>query len=93
MVTPREKKADLEAETARMSNLDDAVTALTKPWYASKAVWGGMLAVLFPLLGALGHQLAPEEMAVITDMLAMLGAMVGGVLAIYGRIKARKVVV
>lgn len=56
-----------------------------KPWYASKGVWGGIIAAVSPLVGLLLHyQIDPEVAADIAGLLACLG----GILAAHGRIVA-----
>ena len=64
----------------------------TKPWYASRAVWGGIVAAACGLLSLFGHQLSPETQAFITEKAVQIATavatVVGGGLAIYGRIKA-----
>jgi hypothetical protein len=57
---------------------------------ASKAVWGGIIAVAAGLLGLWGYKVAPEDQARIVELAMAIGASVGGVLAIYGRVRATK---
>ena len=61
----------------------------TKPWYASTAVWGGVLAALSPLIALAGYQIDAGQAA---DLLAALGSLVGGALAVYGRVRATAVI-
>jgi lysozyme len=62
-----------------------------KPALASKAVWGGIIAVaaaLLPVVGpALGLDAAGQGHAL--ETLAALGGVVGGLVAIWGRVAAR----
>lgn len=61
----------------------------TKPWYASSGVWGGFIAVLSPLLGVLFHvSLSDADATAVSDALATLGGAIGGIVAVYGRVKA-----
>jgi hypothetical protein len=67
----------------------------TKPWWASRGVWGGIILVLSLIIGAFGYSgLTPEEQTVlgdsITNLAAVLGTVIGTILAIWGRIKASK---
>jgi len=65
-----------------------------KPWYQSLTVWGtGILAlcsVILPLVSQvnLANALQGEE-GNITDVLAGIGATIGTIMAIIGRIKAK----
>jgi uncharacterized membrane protein HdeD (DUF308 family) len=61
-----------------------------KPWYASKAVIGGAVAVVAGVVGLFGYSVNPEDSAAVTEALVGLGAVVGGLLAVVGRIKASK---
>ena len=61
----------------------------SKPWYASTAVWGGVLAALSPLIALAGYQIDAGQAA---DLLAALGSLVGGALAVYGRVRATAVI-
>jgi hypothetical protein len=61
----------------------------TKPWYESIAVWGGLIACLSPLLRLLGYEVDTVQA---TDLLTECGSLVGGVLAIVGRITATKLI-
>jgi len=64
----------------------------TKPWYTSKAVWGGIVAAAAGVASLAGHELSPETQAFLADQAVAIATsvatIVGGVLAIYGRIKA-----
>lgn len=61
---------------------------MDKKWYESKAVWGGLIAVLAAVAGAFGVDISAQEQSALADhALEFVGA-AGGVLAIYGRIKA-----
>lgn len=57
---------------------------------ASKGVWGGLIVVLSALLGLFGYQIGLEDQQALVDAVSQLGAISGGVLAIYGRITATK---
>jgi len=60
----------------------------TKPWYKSKTMWGGIVAVLAGIAGVFGYNLGAEEQQVVVNSLVGIGGSVGGLLALYGRIKA-----
>lgn len=59
----------------------------TKPWWQSKGVIGGAVAVVSAIAGLLGVSFDEGQL---TESLLMIGAGVGGVLAIWGRVVADK---
>lgn len=61
----------------------------SKPWYMSKGVWGGLVALLAGVAAMLGYNLGPEDQVTLTNALIGAGSAVGGVLAVYGRVKAQ----
>lgn len=60
-----------------------------KPWYQSRAVWGGIVAAVAGVAGAFG--LAIDEPSLV-EISMNLSAAVGGILAIYGRYKADRAI-
>ena len=58
-----------------------------KPWYQSKTVWGALIAIAAPLLGQAGLEVGGAEQAEIADALTTLAGTVGGLLALYGRLR------
>lgn len=65
----------------------------TQPWYASKTIWGGVLAIALPLAATLLHvNVTDADTQQIAALLAGAGGLVGGAIAIYGRIKATKTI-
>lgn len=62
-----------------------------KPALASKAVWGGLIAVAAALLPVLGPAAGLEaaDQGEVLELLAALGGVVGGLVAIWGRVTAR----
>lgn len=65
----------------------------TKPWWQSRGVWGGVVAALCGILGALGW-ITRDEAATLTDalpdLLTAAGGVAGGALAVWGRLRAEK---
>lgn len=68
-----------------------------KPWYLSKAIWGGVLAALAGLFQLFGAQFAPEDLnalnanaGILVDQGPAIIAAFGGILAVIGRVTARK---
>lgn len=66
----------------------------TKSWYASKGVWGGIVALASIIAGFFGITIDENTQAVIVDQVtgsaAAIGVIAGAVTAIYGRIAATK---
>lgn len=60
----------------------------TKKWWESKAVWGGIVAVLAGGAGLFGVSLGAEDQAQVVDAVLAIASAVGGLLAVYGRVKA-----
>lgn len=56
-----------------------------KPWFASKGVIGGLVAALAGLIG-----LSADDTAHLVELLSNATAIVGGLLAVYGRIRAQQ---
>ncbi|WP_422373323.1 hypothetical protein [Hoeflea sp.] len=61
----------------------------TKPWWQSKTLWGALVTLGAAALGLAGIDLADSEREALTEMMTSLGAAIGGLLAIIGRISAR----
>lgn len=73
-MTKRRSQADIEA---------------SKPWFKSVTVIGGLLSVIAPLLGAISHyEFSVEETNQIAVYLVGIFSGIGGLLAIYGRVRA-----
>lgn len=68
-----------------------------EPWYQSRVMWGSIVAIAAPVVAPLlswviGETvvITDEEQEAIASALTAFGAAVGGLLAIYGRFRARK---
>lgn len=61
-----------------------------KNWYMSRTVWGGVVAILASCGNLLGLEIASEDQSGLVDGLTALAAAAGGLVAIWGRISARK---
>ncbi len=57
---------------------------------ASKTFWGAALAIAAGVVGLFGYDLSAADQATLLDYAAGGGAMVGGVIAIVGRVVASK---
>jgi hypothetical protein len=63
----------------------------TKKWYESAGVWGGILAVAAPLVGGFfGLTIEQADVSEAAIALGLVGAGIGGLVAVGGRIAARK---
>ena len=61
-----------------------------KKWYQSKSVWGGIVTVLALALTAFGYGIGADDQAALVDYAVSIGGAIGGLIAIYGRVKASK---
>lgn len=61
-----------------------------KEWYKSKAVWGGLLAVVAGIAGVFGYTVSAEDQSILAEAAVSAVSVVGGLLAVFGRIKASK---
>ncbi len=64
----------------------------SKAWFASSTVWGGLVAIGAAVLGAFGYTLGLADQAQIAGIVATLGGIAGGVVAIVGRVRASKAI-
>jgi hypothetical protein len=61
-----------------------------KSLFASKAVWGGAVAILAGVASLLGYTVDPAAQTSIVELATGVASLVGGALAVWGRIKATK---
>lgn len=61
-----------------------------KMWYQSRAVWGGLVAILASCANLAGLDITADDQMQLVDGLTALAAAAGGLLAVYGRISAIK---
>lgn len=65
----------------------------TQPWYTSKTIWAGILGIVVPAIGLLLHvSVTDSQVQEIAGDAALIGGAVTGLAAIYGRVKATKVI-
>lgn len=64
----------------------------SKSWYASKTVWGGLVALLCGIGQLGGYIVAPEDQETLSGLLTAVGASVGGILSIIGRLVATRTI-
>jgi len=71
-----------------MSNVTNPL-AVSKPWYASVTIWGSILAIAAPIVGAVFKtNIDAGTTSDLAQWLAGAGTLVGGAIAIYGRLRA-----
>ena len=70
-----------------------------KPFYASTTIWGAGVAVLAGAAGFFGYAITPADQAALSDSIAQVvtlgssvAATVGGLLAIWGRVRVSKTI-
>lgn len=63
-----------------------------KPWYQSVGIWGGILSIFAPVAAAVGTRMTEADASELSVQLAGIGAAVGGILAIIGRIRSSGVI-
>jgi hypothetical protein len=63
-----------------------------KPWYASRGVWGGLVAAGAGIAGVLGYAVTPTEQAAVLELVVAVGGVAGGMVAMLGRVKAKRVI-
>ncbi len=60
-----------------------------KPWFQSTGMWGAALALGCPIIERVAHvTISQADIAMAVDSLTQMGTLVGGVMALVGRIKA-----
>lgn len=62
----------------------------SKKWYQSKTIWGSLVAVFAVVAGYLGFDVGAEDQQIIVDAVFAIVGGAGGLLAVYGRVKAEK---
>lgn len=59
-----------------------------KPWYLSRTVWAGLVALVLSLAGIFGLATDAVDQGARTDILLQLATAVAGAIAVIGRIGA-----
>ncbi len=62
----------------------------TKPWYLSKSVIGGLVAVVASVAGIFHYSIGDADQAQLVELITGVVTLVGGVAAVVGRITASK---
>ena len=63
-----------------------------KQWYQSKTVWGALIAVLAPLLQVAGLNLPQGFESDLAEGIMTVAGGVGGLIALYGRLSATRII-
>lgn len=61
-----------------------------KSFFASKTIWGGLIALIASAAAIWGYSITPADQAQFVELITGIGGITGSVLAIYGRIVATK---
>lgn len=62
----------------------------TKGLLTSRTFWGALVAILAGAASVLGYTVTPADQAELVNAVAGIGAVLGGLIAIYGRVTASK---
>lgn len=68
------------------------MSQIYKKWYESKTIWGGLITILSIVIGVFGYTLSPEDAELLVGAFTAIGAAVGGIVGIVGRVKATKAI-
>lgn len=62
----------------------------TKPWYASKTVWGSLVAIVAAVLGLWDVDISSADQSRAVEMIVQLIGALGGLIALVGRFAATR---
>ncbi len=65
---------------------------VSKPLLSSVGVWGSIVAIIAGIAGLYGYAISAETALELTQLLSALFSSIGGLFALYGRIRARQVI-
>jgi len=78
------------AEVAKQE-VEQNVDLQPKPWYRSRTLWGAAVAIIAPMITlATGLTVTSQDQILVTDVIMSLAGVVGGVVAIVGRVRATR---
>lgn len=63
-----------------------------KPWWYSRTIWGGIAAVIAGIGQEVGIPMSSEEVSALGESLFSVMTVIGGILAIYGRVRAERTI-
>ncbi|MGJ7037619.1 hypothetical protein [Shinella sp. BE166] len=61
-----------------------------KAWYQSRTVWGALIAIIASLANAAGLEVTAGDEGELADLVVSAVGTIGGLIALYGRISARR---
>ena len=61
-----------------------------KAWYRSRTVWGALIAILASLANGAGVDVTTGDEAELADLVVAAVGVIGGLVALVGRISARR---
>lgn len=61
-----------------------------KAWYQSRTVWGALIAILASLGNAVGVEMTTGDEGELADLVVAAIGTIGGLVALFGRISARR---
>lgn len=61
-----------------------------KSIFSSKTVWGAIIAIIAGIVGIFGYSIGAEDQAQLAEIGVSVASMAGGLIAIFGRVKASK---
>ena len=61
-----------------------------KSFFASKTIWGGLIALVASAAAIWGYSITPADQAQIVELITGIGGIIGSVMAIYGRVVATR---
>ncbi|MDX3973021.1 hypothetical protein [Shinella sp.] len=61
-----------------------------KAWYQSRTVWGALIAILASLAHVAGVEVTAGDEGELADLVVSAAGTIGGLIALYGRISARR---
>jgi hypothetical protein len=64
----------------------------TKAWWASKGVWGSLVAMGAGIAGIWGVSVTEADQATIVAAISAIAGAVGGMVALWGRVRAGKAI-
>lgn len=77
-------------ETNASSKKETDMLQDEKPWYLSRGVWGAIVALIGLAAGMAGFTLGEEDRNALGELLAQLAATLGALVALIGRVAARR---
>lgn len=75
-----------------MSDQSSGTGADSKPWYQSRTIIGAGVTTLSALAGIAGHALPPDLQSQAVELITGTGALIGGALSFWGRLRATRVI-